>query len=122
MAWSKLRALSIALGLFADPTPSLREGAGFWIRALARSIDTMIHFAVGAAVGIAAAILVAIGSDRDHIIVLREPIDRAAILPGHQQPSVDPERIGCAARSCLGAIAPFGSPCAPAQPEGHVDQ
>jgi uncharacterized RDD family membrane protein YckC len=54
--------LTILLGLSADPTSAIREGAGFWIRALARSIDTLVHFLIGAAAAIAAGVLIAIGS------------------------------------------------------------
>jgi len=43
-------------------TPPPREGAGFWIRALARGIDTLVHCAVAVAAAVAAVILLAIVS------------------------------------------------------------
>ena len=53
------------LRIFDDPADRqeapVREGAGFWIRALARVLDTMAHLAVGVIVGLVAAIAVAIG-------------------------------------------------------------
>jgi uncharacterized RDD family membrane protein YckC len=42
--------------------PPIREGAGFWIRALARAIDLLVHMAVGLACGFMAALLIAFGS------------------------------------------------------------
>lgn len=53
--------MSTLLDLSTDG-PSIREGAGFWVRALARVIDTLVHTAVGLAAGLAMGILVAIGS------------------------------------------------------------
>jgi uncharacterized RDD family membrane protein YckC len=53
--------LPILLDLSDEETPAVREGAGFWVRALARGIDTFVHLAVGLAAGLAAGILVAIG-------------------------------------------------------------
>jgi uncharacterized RDD family membrane protein YckC len=52
------------LDLSDDPSgpPPLREGAGFWIRALARVVDTLVHIAVGVATQLATGILVMIGS------------------------------------------------------------
>lgn len=52
----------ILLDLAGETDPAVREGAGFWVRALARGIDALVHLAVGLAAGIAAGILVAIGS------------------------------------------------------------
>lgn len=40
----------------------IRDGAGFGIRALARTIDTVVHVAVGAAVGVAVVVLVAVSA------------------------------------------------------------
>lgn len=54
--------MSIVLNLAGEADPAVREGAGFWVRALARGIDTLVHLAVGLAAGLAAAILLAIGS------------------------------------------------------------
>jgi|SRR5215470_7622248 len=53
--------MSTLLGLSDGATP-VREGAGFAVRALARGIDTLVHFAVGLAAGLVVGILVAIGS------------------------------------------------------------
>lgn len=50
------------LDLSDDERSPVREGAGFWLRALARVIDTLLHFAIGMAAGMTAGILVAIGS------------------------------------------------------------
>ena len=50
------------LDLSDDNRSNVREGAGFWVRALARVIDTLVHLAVGLAAGLATGILVAIGS------------------------------------------------------------
>lgn len=54
--------MSLSLGLSTEYESPLREGAGFWIRVGARLIDTMIHFATNIAAGLAAGILIAIGS------------------------------------------------------------
>jgi uncharacterized RDD family membrane protein YckC len=54
--------LPIFLDTAAETATPAREGAGFWVRALARVIDTMVHFAVGLAAGVTAGILVAVGS------------------------------------------------------------
>jgi hypothetical protein len=50
------------LDLSDDNRSNVREGAGFWVRARARVIDTLVHLAVGLAAGLATGILVAIGS------------------------------------------------------------
>ena len=50
------------IDLSGNETPPIREGAGFLIRGLARGIDLLVHFAVSAATGIAAAFLIVIGS------------------------------------------------------------
>jgi uncharacterized RDD family membrane protein YckC len=56
---------TITLGLLhpADSTePPGLEGVGFWKRALARAIDLVVHFLVGAATGVIATIFVLIGA------------------------------------------------------------
>ena len=53
--------MSTLLDLSSDEPP-IREGAGFWIRALALLIDTLVHMAIALAAGLATGILVAIGS------------------------------------------------------------
>lgn len=54
--------LGAGLDLSSSDGPEIREGVGFWPRAAARIIDTVIHFGLGFVAGMVAVILVAIGS------------------------------------------------------------
>jgi uncharacterized RDD family membrane protein YckC len=53
-------ALSSLLNL-EEPEERL-AGAGFWIRALARTVDILVHYGVALVVGIVAVLLVAVGA------------------------------------------------------------
>src|SRR5262245_56678114 len=52
---------SLGLNLREEET-SVRDGAGFGVRALARAIDALVHLAIGAAAGLAMGILIGIAS------------------------------------------------------------
>jgi uncharacterized RDD family membrane protein YckC len=56
----------MTLGLFADDgsggAAPEREGVGFWLRALARAIDTLIHIFVSLVTGLATGLLVIFGA------------------------------------------------------------
>ena len=45
-----------------DTGDAVREGAGFWIRALARVLDLLVHFVAATIAGLAAGILAVVGS------------------------------------------------------------
>src|SRR5262249_17349607 len=54
--------VTLSLGLFTEPGPPVIEGAGFWIRGLARIIDMVVDFVAAGAAAISAVFLVTIGS------------------------------------------------------------
>lgn len=62
--------ISDMLGLSAEGGSAVREGAGFWVRALARGIDTVVHLVVGLVAGLSAGVLAGVGA-----VLLSAPVE-----------------------------------------------